>query len=61
MERARKAMAAGDRTAFERELAIVEANWHDPDPTGAKKGFPGMVTRTIALLRQEFASRNPGK
>ncbi len=61
LDRAKKAMANGDRKTFESELLIVEANWHDPDPTGNKKGFPGMTQRTIALLREQFDKLNPGK
>jgi hypothetical protein len=40
--------------AFETNIAILEALWHDPDPTGKKTGFVDMVGATIKMLRAKF-------
>jgi hypothetical protein len=55
------AIERGDRVEFERNIAILEALWHDPDPSGAKAGFTNLVNETVRLLRKQFSERNPGK
>ena len=56
-----EAIATGDRALFEANLAIVEALWHDPDPTGTKKGFVGLVKTRVQALRDEFNAKWPDK
>ena len=54
----RAELVSGDKTAFKENIAILEDLWHDPDPTGAKKGFKNMVGLTVTMIRKEFKKRH---
>ncbi len=49
-----QAIATGDKALFDANIAILENLWHDPDPSGQKSGFTGMVGATIQMLRSKF-------
>lgn len=49
-----KAIASGDSVLFATNIAILEALWHDPDPSGKKTGFPDMVGAVVQALRGQF-------
>lgn len=60
----RKAIDAprnGDMKAHNEALSIVRVLWHDPDPTGEKKGFVKRIPELIRLLRDAFKAKWPNR
>lgn len=49
-----EAIATGDRAMFDQNIAILEATWHDPDPSGGKTGFTATLAVTILALKKAF-------
>jgi hypothetical protein len=49
-----RAIATGDQALFDTNIAILEALWHDPDPSGKKTGFKDMVGAVVQMLRAKF-------
>jgi uncharacterized protein DUF4157 len=48
------AIAIGDRALFDQNIAILQATWHDPDPSGGKTGFSATLAVTILGLKKQF-------
>jgi hypothetical protein len=51
------AFKAGNKKEFEANIAVLEALWRDPDPSGSKEGFVNVSVMTVRLMRKQFRER----